>query len=1177
MTEALSEENTLYQDQTSKEELADNQIASSGPELADNQIIESPGSDPSSLSGRHFAMAPGWVDEKNSYTGRQSRIAEVYGCEVSKLSSELPVSHKRMLHEIDDSSALPTQPSTSVSLQRRSSPELLHPINSGPERNSLWERMRGMPAADRHRSGTSPRRSNWLTMDDTENATSLSSQGPSNPDGSRDTVPDHGHQVPTSNVSSDDPAIQDEQNDPTQLWTSVDPMSHTLSPNTTTDSPIANVVSPSSPITGLTSPPSDMLSPVSPIVKYVYPPSTIVSPATVTRDDTSPGTEEHLEEAGAGWIPLSSWRLQLMPKESDDTRSASSSLNPHPSSLQTVNDSMELSSSLAQQIEDGMPQQSLRSVHRQYQFEESEMPSVYSQPDQLRTYAFDSEGLIHSDYSEGPPEPEASLLMTQPMVTRVDTSRSDNQGSLPNVSTSASPPNSRMASSSQPNFGVLSPPEANRPATSFHFPSFPNPFSHQTSILTGPTMQEMEMGDADTWETNAKGNCETPSTMFGRVDSTMIGDGRVEPAWDAAMRESQLWKHQEDGKVREQEANIQEFERSDVGRSTSFPDMQLQSPLDNLIARIAFELNSTSPQAYPNDGCRHPAPQHHSRDCATSQALSAKSQPHCFNHNALLVSNSASAPKQVQVEELQELFRVINEEWMRRMEPLPQLWLPCSELSVSSLFERAIRTLKDFTEGRCALDFEDVFAMMHLAFAAAFSLHWQQDFYSWNAFCDDALQWQHALSDDEDKVLFLSAINRWWLHELWPTPLLASSCYTSFGNVTPQGLLYCGDQKTLPEILRNTEVFKVCIGFLDGKSIENQFKAYCDYSNLSIGFERAVVQERNDNHPAKDAKSRIREIQHMIKTITRPLLQRRGMEALRRIVIDTELLVDRGFLQNTREVEVTLLTSGRVSCQRPLFLLFAWLITSQWNSESPEVFESFYDLVTSQCDNAMLSSGPDRHSNWRNHYYIEALDRVLAISKGLDRQQSNESAVQHWPNISELARMSGEHPTSLDTPTSPFSTSKEAGTPDSSPTSVMSSTFEGSSHTAEASSHTISPSDISQTSISPTSPDFNTPTFSVVSCRACGKTFKGSPQDARSNYQRHLRESPRHNPNAGLKCPLPGCSNRKRMRSDNLGPHLKKAHKMSSKPDRQMIIAQSKFSAKGINSDGVARRRSGRG
>ena len=860
MTEAVSEEITLYQGQTSK------------GELADNQIIKSPGSDPSSLRGRIFAMAPGWVNEKTSYTGRQSRIAEVDGGEVS----ELLVPHEGWLYE--------------------------------------------MPAAHRHRSGTSPRRSDWRIVDDTENATQFSSQGPSNPDGSLHTVSDHGHNVPTSNAASDDPAIQDEQNDPSQFWTSVDSMSHTLSPNNTTDSPIANFDFPSSPITGLASPPSDMLSPVSPIVKYVYPPSTIVSPATVTRDESSPGSVEHLEEAGAGWMPLFSRPLQSMPEESNDTGSAPSSLESHLSSLQTVKDSREPSASTAQQTEDGMPQQSPRSVHHQYQFEDLDMPSVYSQPDRLGTYAFGSEGLIHSICCNASLEPEASSSMIQSIVTQVDTSRSDDPGPLRNVLTSATPPpKGRMASSSQPEIDILSPAKADRTATAFHFPSFPNILNSQTSIVTGPTMQEMEMGDADSWETNTKGSCEIPSTTSGRIDSTMIGDVRVEPAWGVETRESKPSKHQEDGKVREQEVNIQQLERSDLGQSTSFSDIQLQSPLDNLIARIASELDSTRPQTYPNDGHRHPAPQNHSRDCATSQALSTKPLPHCFNHNALLVSNSASAPKQLQVEELQELFHVIYNEWMRRMEPFPQLWLPCSELSISSLFERAVRTLKDFTGGRCALIFEDVFATMNLAFAAAFYLHWQQDFYSWKAFCHDALQWQHALSDDEDKVLFLSAMSRWWLHDLEPTPLFISSYYTSFSSVTPQESAYCGVQKTLPEILRNTEVFKVCIGFLDGKSIGYQFKAYCDHSNLSIGFERAVVQKRNDDHPAKDAKSRTWEIQHMIKTITRPLLQRRGIEALRRIVIDTELLIDRGLLQNTREVEVALLTSGRVSFQRPPF------------------------------------------------------------------------------------------------------------------------------------------------------------------------------------------------------------------------------------------------------------------
>ena len=50
----------------------------------------------------------------------------------------------------------------------------------------------------------------------------------------------------------------------------------------------------------------------------------------------------------------------------------------------------------------------------------------------------------------------------------------------------------------------------------------------------------------------------------------------------------------------------------------------------------------------------------------------------------------------------------------------------------------------------------------------------------------------------------------------------------------------------------------------------------------------------------------------MIQNITRPLLHLRGIEALQRIVIDTEYQIDCGMLQNTREVEITLLTSGRV-------------------------------------------------------------------------------------------------------------------------------------------------------------------------------------------------------------------------------------------------------------------------
>lgn len=235
----------------------------------------------------------------------------------------------------------------------------------------------------------------------------------------------------------------------------------------------------------------------------------------------------------------------------------------------------------------------------------------------------------------------------------------------------------------------------------------------------------------------------------------------------------------------------------------------------------------------------------------------------------------------------------------------------------------------------------------------------------------------------------------------------------------------------------------------------------------------------------------------------------------------------------------------------------------------------------------MLSSGSDRHSGWRNDHYIDDVDRILKISELSDGQPSNESAGTHWPDAGVLAVIHRNQPI-LDSPNSlsstsdgagansGASTSKESGSLNSSPTSLMSWTSTGSSQTLEVSSQTTSPNTMLQESVSPTSPVSTTPTTSVASCRACSIEFKGSPQDATSNYRRHLRTSRRHNRKTGLKCPLPECREKGPMRTDNLGPHLHNVHKMSSSSARQSVIEKSKLSARRVDSDGVARRRSGR-
>lgn len=405
-------------------------------------------------------------------------------------------------------------------------------------------------------------------------------------------------------------------------------------------------------------------------------------------------------------------------------------------------------------------------------------------PHHLTPHLSDSDGVIQSSNFDKSSESEASPSMTQSLVTQVDTSRSENASFLPIISSAFTPKATGTESSSQTDNNIFSP--------------------HQ------------------------------PTGTFSSLDYIIMEDGRNEMARDVNMREKLSEDHEGDGKIPEQENNfqgdyIQEAERSDRWQFCSLLEAQPRSPLDTLIATLTSEIHPASPPTYLRHGPRHPTPQHHLRESINSRPLSVKLLPHCFNHNSLVVSRSA--PKSRQVEELQRLFRIINSEWMQRMNPLPELRLLCNTIPTSGLFKRAVRVLKDFICGRQALDFEGIFAMMHLAFAGAFLLHWQPDFDYFNAFLDDALQWEYALPRDEDKVRFLNAMSCWRLHKLEPTSLLNSNFHTCFASMRPQRSRHSSDPKTLSNMLRNSKVYKSCIGLLEGKSTRSLFKTHSDNSN----------------------------------------------------------------------------------------------------------------------------------------------------------------------------------------------------------------------------------------------------------------------------------------------------------------------------------------------------------
>lgn len=131
-----------------------------------------------------------------------------------------------------------------------------------------------------------------------------------------------------------------------------------------------------------------------------------------------------------------------------------------------------------------------------------------------------------------------------------------------------------------------------------------------------------------------------------------------------------------------------------------------------------------------------------------------------YDHGPHLGANPAQI--RTQVEDLLGLVRIVNNEWMQRLLPSPELHIRCSSLSARTLLAKGIYTLKNWLCGKLESNFEEVFSFMHVAFAAAFILHHKDESHCWDAFFQDALQLQHAMVDREGKLMFVTAMDRWW-------------------------------------------------------------------------------------------------------------------------------------------------------------------------------------------------------------------------------------------------------------------------------------------------------------------------------------------------------------------------------------------------------------------------------
>lgn len=719
------------------------------PELEVPPRCESHGSDP--LSRRHRARIAGWVDERGGYVCPQSRIVEAYGGGISEMagnSQSVVRPPQEMegpsgLHEMEDAFGIHEEEKPSVLLTKPLPPAPRH-LRGSPD---LHDPIKSEPNREslhqKLRGKLAPHHHRSSANPCRNDWTPL--------DVSEDAISSSGRHsiyyeclqsVPNGGDKTPNNnacTIEDGASAPYQ------PCAH----------PTPHEVSPEDPAPTTNYAHRNAAFPSSPNAALASLPSEMPSPLSPINEDVHPPltiassvTLSHLgsspqtlehQEENARCRTSIPSSHLQMLKEPNNMPFPSDYIDSDSQSLFPFYHSIESSAPIASHTENTMSQLSFPVVQNQFQSADAELLSVFTQPHHVRMCPSDIEGFIPSKGSEKVSEVENSLSVAQSAVTQVCTPRSENQGFSPTTISSISSPHYRHT---EPD---------SRCAINIQSP--PEPTQPFTAFRISPLFRSL-------------------NRQLGIVTGP-VG---------------------EMGGFGNSNTSTQNLEQSVARQSLCPPELQSWSPLNHFKATSALDLHSTGSQWCSNDHCQQAAPQHHSHDSVTWR-------PYCFYHNSQV---SRLAPKQKHVEDHRKFIHEINYQWMQRIqESQPGLWSHCSTLSALDLFDRAMWTGKNFICDSPVKSFEDVFAIVHMAFAAAFSWTWQQDDYEFSALHNDALHWQHVLPSEEDKTRFLNAMDCW---EFEPSPLLANACHTDFGS-------------TLTDRLKKGEVFKAFIAFVDSKLI----------------------------------------------------------------------------------------------------------------------------------------------------------------------------------------------------------------------------------------------------------------------------------------------------------------------------------------------------------------------
>ena len=218
-------------------------------------------------------------------------------------------------------------------------------------------------------------------------------------------------------------------------------------------------------------------------------------------------------------------------------------------------------------------------------------------------------------------------------------------------------------------------------------------------------------------------------------------------------------------------------------------------------------------------------------------------------------------------------------------------------------------------------------------------------------------------------------------------------------------------------------------------------------------------------------------------------------------------------------------------------------------SVPPQVYERFLQDVAAVCDRNMQKAP----MGWRDPFYIADLDKVLAISIEIDRNQQRATQVSLHGQVIPISPKQWLRDSTWPKPL------EEKGALIESPSSSSAWDLESSTVSSQSAASHFS-ADSPDSIFSPLSLPSPLSSIDTTRCEVCGQPFTGLLQDRMSNLKRHIRT--KHQSSDDFECPVDECDSTFN-RQDNLNKHMRKAHPKWVLYGRRGLARSRRSSARG--------------